>query len=143
MDGDHSAGGSRALLGAIDKAGSALYADLLREYGFDLLDLFREDPPSPKYILGLVENLPPHSQTSNILRDTPEGFGWDTSSYLLASIVNSVREGTFANMQVRTKKKLSPPEPVFTPGTEKQKKNKPNKFVQMAQAQLAKRQRSM
>lgn len=143
MDGGHPAGGSRALVRAIDEAGSFLYADLLSEYGFDLRDIYSEDPPSPKWVLGLVEALPHERRTSCILRDSEESYGWDTNSYLLASIVNSVKEGTFVNMQVRTKKKLPAFDPIEVPGVKKKKSGKPaNRFIQMAQAALAKQQRS-
>lgn len=128
----------------MDKAGTALVADLRREYGFDLRELLSEDPPSPRYVLGLIEELPPNYKTSAILRDEIEGYGWDTTAYLLAAIANSVREGTFVNMQVRTKKKLQPIDPIKVPGLEKKKKEKQpaNNFVRMAQAQLAKTMRS-
>lgn len=141
MDGYLPGGGSRALLRALDQAGTHLYADLLRVYGVDLRDLFSEDPPSPKWILGLIEGLPTESRTSAILREAEDSYGWSTTEYLLAALINSVREGTFVNMQVRTKKKLKPIEPVAVPGLEK--KDKPvNNFVRMAQMQLAKSMRS-
>lgn len=110
----------------------------------DLRDLFSEDDPlTPKRAVALIEGLPPESRTAAILREDEESYGWKTSDYLLAAIANSVREGTFVNMQVRTKKKLTPIEPIEVPGVKKQKKQKKaNKFVQMAQAQLAKQQRS-
>ncbi|WP_298075255.1 hypothetical protein [uncultured Corynebacterium sp.] len=44
-------------------------------------------------------------------------------------------------MQVRTKKRLKPPEPVQVPGMEREKKRN-SQFVRMAQAALAKQNRS-
>lgn len=111
----------------------------------DLLDLFREENPlSPKRALALIEGLPIETMTSALLREEPDSYGWGTETYLLAAGINAVREGTFVNMQVRTKKKLAPPDLVVTPGSEAARdKHKPaNAFVKMAQAQLAKQDRS-
>lgn len=143
MDGYLTGGGSRALLRALDKAGTHLAADLLARYGFDLRDILSEDPPSPKWVLGLVEGLPPESMTVALMLDSEESYGWATSDYLTAAVINSIRENTFVNMQVRTKKKLKPIESVSVPGLSKKKENKPvNNFVRMAQMQLAKQTRS-
>lgn len=92
--------------------------------------------------MALLDGLPPESRTSAHLRDEGESYGWSTSDYLLAAIANSVREGTFVNMQVRTKKHLKPIEPIEVPGPKKKEPKPANKFVQMAQAQLAKSKRS-
>lgn len=110
----------------------------------DLRDLFDPvDPLTPKRALLLVAELPPSSHTSALLRDSEDSYGWDTHAYLLASTANAIREGTFVNMQVRTKKQLERPEPIRIPGTESGAKKKPkaNHFVRMAQQQLALQQR--
>lgn len=139
MDDGYPAGGSRALVRVLEEAGGYIYADFLRYYGVDLQDLVKEEPTlSPKRAMALLEGLPPESRTSAHLRDDGESYGWATSDYLLAAIANSVREGTFVNMQVRTKKKLAPIEPIEVPGTKKTKSKPVNNFVRMAQAQLAK-----
>lgn len=86
----------------------------------------------------LVQGLPMESATSCALRKVKSGVGWSTDSYLLAYIFDAVREGTFANIQVRTKKKLKPLERLAVPGVETEKKETVNSFVRMAQQQFAK-----
>lgn len=100
----------------------------------NLSGVVAEEPTlTPAEVLALVENLPPESATVAGLRGVDESIGWTNSTYLLASILDAVREGTFANMQVRTKKKLKQPERIPVPGVEPSKKV--NQFVAMAQAQ--------
>lgn len=78
------------------------------------------------------------TRTSALLRDSPESVGWNTSDYLTAALIDSVRDGTFANMQMNSKKKLQPFERVPLPGVEKKPEKKPvNNFVRMARAALA------
>lgn len=117
-----------------------MYADLLREYGVDLRELFSEvDPLTPRRALALIENLPTSSRTFALWNDSPESYGWGTQEYLLAGVIDSVREGTFTNIQVRSKKKIQPFEPFPTPGVQKKKKEKPvNAFIAMAQAEFYK-----
>jgi len=71
-----------------------------------------------------------------VLRGSEDAAGWGTTEYLLAAVIDAVQYGTFANMQVRTKKKLPRPERLPVPGLKKTKKV--NNFVAMAQAQYAK-----
>ncbi|UBI10053.1 hypothetical protein LA324_05440 [Corynebacterium coyleae] len=71
-----------------------------------------------------------------MLRGVENSYGWTVNTYLTAALIDAVRENTYANMQVRTKKRLPKPEKLPVPGV-KQKK-KVNNFVAMAQAQLAK-----
>lgn len=133
MVGDGTGGGSLALVGAFDKCGGALYADVLREYGVDLGGLV-SDPPSlsPAEALALVENLSPGSYSSAILRGEEDGYGWGTTEVLLAGVIDAIKEGTFSNIQVRTKKKLKPPEPIPVPG--RRVKPKVNNFLAAAKA---------
>lgn len=79
----------------------------------------------------LIECLPAESVTNARSRELPEAAGWSVDSYLLASLIDAVRENTFTNIQVRTKKKLTPPDRVQVPGVVKEKK--PNSFVAKAQ----------
>ena len=85
----------------------------------------------------MIRNLPTESRTAAILRKSENSAGWDHTAYLLASVIDAVRENTFVNMQVRTKKRIEPFEKVPVPGVEKTKKKSTNKFVQMAQQQWA------
>lgn len=120
----------------MEEAGSELYSDLLRYYGVDMQDMLTEPPKlSPRRVLALVSQLPMESATSCHLRDVKDGVGWSDNTYLLAAVYDAVREGTFTNIQVRTKKKLSPLERLSVPGIQKEKKS--NQFVRMAQQQLA------
>lgn len=100
--------------------------------------MFQPEPTTtPSLVLALIENLPSHTATSAKLRDVPESAGWDTNAYLVAALIDSVRDGTFVNMQVRTKKKLKPFERVQLPGAEGGKPTKEEKpvslFIKMAQ----------
>lgn len=137
MAGGDPGGGSRVLAQILDEHAGCVYADLRRYYGVDLTGLFVE--PSlitPAEVLALVENLPPESATQAERRNQPDSQGWTASAYLTAMAVDAIRENTFANMQVRTKKKLKPPDKLPVPGQKPQKKQ--NSFVAMAQAQYRK-----
>lgn len=114
-----------------------MYSDLLREYGVHLGGLV-SDPPtlSPSEALTLIENLPEDSRTHSLLRGVDNSYGWTVDTYLTAALIDAVRENTYANMQVRTRKRLPRPEKMPVPGI--QHKKKVNNFVAMAQAQLAK-----
>lgn len=137
----YPAGGSLALVRIFDKAGAAVYADFQRYYGIDLGDLFRPGSGlTPKRIVYLVEGLPIESRTVAAIADNNESSGWGVTEYLIANLIDAVRENTFTNVQVRTKKKLAPPESFPVPGAKQKKKPKRNMFVQMAQRQLAQAQ---
>lgn len=110
---------------------------MLRYYGVDLVDLFDEvDPLLPSRVLVLIYGLPTESRSIARISGNPDSEGWGVGEYLLASTVNAVREGTYTNIQVRTKKKIKPPEDVKVPGVGEVKKSRPNRFALMAQAQL-------
>lgn len=117
---------------------SCLYSDLLRFYGVDLSELFVDTASlSPRRVLWMVEGLPMESRTSAVLRKSPDSTGWTTSDYLTANVIDAVRENTFVNMQVRTKKRLKPFARTPIPGGEKEAPKKQNSFVAMAQKQFA------
>lgn len=110
-----------------------MYADLLRYYGVDVVGLFKDPPElSPVETLALIEGLPLGSTFGALAGEIPDSAGWDTNSYMLASLIDAVRENTYANMQVRTKKKLKQPTPVKVPGAKPKKRS--NSFLMMAQA---------
>lgn len=137
MDEGFPGGGSLALARLIEEHGGSVYADLRRYYGVDLSGVVADPPTiSPAEVLALVENLPAESMTVSLEQGIPEAVGWGLSEHLLASVVDAVRENTFANMQVRTKKKLKAPDRIPVPGRKVEKK--PNKFLAMARAQFAK-----
>ena len=137
MVGGDPGGGSRVLAELLGEHAGCIYADLRRYYGVDVSGVLA-DPPSisPAEVLALIENLPIESATQAERRNQPDSVGWSTADYLAAMAVDAVRENTFANMQVRTKKKLKPPEKLPVPGQKPRKKA--NSFVAMAQAQYRK-----
>lgn len=140
MAGGFPGGGSLTLSRYLDEHGAAIYADLLRFYGVDVVGLV-SDPPtvSPAQVLALISGLPAESKTVSLLREADEAVGWDTNSYLLASVVDAVRENTHVVAQVNSKKKkLKPPEPLKVPGVRARRPEKraPNAFVRMAQKQF-------
>lgn len=114
-----------------------MYSDLMREYGVHLGGVVADPPTlSPSEALTLIENLPEDSRTLSLLRGLEDSYGWTVDTYLTAALIDAVRENTYANMQVRTKKRLPKPEGMPVPGVKRKKKV--NNFVAMAQAQLAK-----
>lgn len=132
MAGAYPGGGSVALDGYFEEYGSELYSDLLRYYGVDVVGLVSEPPAlSPAQALALIEGLPLGSSFAAKAGGVPDSAGWDTNSFMLASLIDAVRENTYANMQVRTKKKLKRPDPVKVPGARPKKAG--NSFVKMAQ----------
>ena len=139
MAGGFPGGGSLTLSRYLDEHGAAIYADLLRFYGVDVVGLV-SDPPtvSPAQVLALISGLPAESKTVSLLREADEAVGWATTSYLLASVVDAVRENTHVVAQVNSKKKLKPPEPLKVPGVRARRPEKraPNAFVRMAQKQF-------
>lgn len=99
----------------------------------DVVGLLKEPPEiSPAQTLALIEGLPLGSTFGALAGGVPDSAGWNTNSYMLASLIDAVRENTYANMQVRTKKKLKQPTPVKVPGAKPPKKT--NSFLKMAQA---------
>lgn len=137
MDGGLGAGGSLTLADLIDRYGAIIYADLLRYYQVDISTLVSDTPEiTPKQALALIENLPSESKTLAYISGAPSSYGWGTTAYLLAGVIDTVRENTHTNIQVRTKKRIKPFDRFPIPGSEK--KEKPvNMFVQMAQQQFA------
>lgn len=137
MDGGDPGGGSRELVRLIDKHGEYLVADFLSIYGIDLRELVSDEGDlSPRRALALVQGLPHGTRSWARIQDDPELEGWDIQAYLLASLVESVRENTFATVQIQSKKKLKRPEPMQIPGVHKKKERRPDGglFANMARA---------
>lgn len=103
--------------------------------------MFREGSDlTPKRFLHLVEALPVDSTTTTLVAGQSDGQGWGVTEYLLANLIDAVRENTFTYIQAKSKKKLAPPERFPVPGAKQAKKKNTNMFVRMAQAQLAQAQ---
>lgn len=86
----------------------------------------------------LIRQLPPDSRTIASLQGGEQFLGWDADRYLLAALVDAVRENTYAFVSANSKKKPKQPEPVTRPnkaGRSHQKKN--NQFAAMAAAHIA------
>lgn len=116
--------------------------DLLRVYGVDLRELVSDEGDlSPRRALSLIEGLPHGTRSIARIQEDPELEGWDVSAFLAAALIESVRENTFATVQIQSKKKLKHPEPLKIPGNSSPKKKTPpaNMFTAMARAQLNRR----
>lgn len=137
MDGGDPGGGSRELVRLIDEFGWYLVPDMLSTYGVDLRDLVSDEGElSPRRALSLISGLPPGTATWARLAGEEDLAGWDTQTFLLAGLIDSVRENTFATVQVNSKKRLKQPEPFPVPGSKKKKRPEQNMFAAMAAAQL-------
>lgn len=134
MVGADSGGGSRALAELIETHGSSIVADLKHYFQTDVALTVSGEGETPRRVLAYIAHMPNGSATQASVREEPDAFGWDTQTYLLAGLVDAVRENTFVTAQTNTKKKIKPPEPIDVPGRVKQ--GKPNNlFTQMAAAQ--------
>ena len=107
MDGGYSAGGSLALADLLDEHGDKIYPEVLRYYGVDLRGLFLSELDA-KTALCLVYALPPDSMTYAALTNDKDTAGWGITEHLLAGVIDAVQQNTFTNVQVRTKKRLTP-----------------------------------
>lgn len=96
---------------------------------------------SPKHILILIRQLPMESNTTAEIRGGPEFRDWDNRTYMLAAVVDAVREVSYMLAMVnRDPKKKAPerPQPVYRPDNQiNTKKKKQNQFAAMARAALS------
>lgn len=134
MDGGYPGGGSRILVRLIDEHGWYLASDLLATYQVDIRELVSGEE-SPRWALSLIYGLPQGSMSWARLQGDPELVGWTTQTFLLAGLIESVRDNTFATVQLKSKKRLKRPESIRIPGDHKQKRPNQNLFLQMATAQ--------
>lgn len=101
-----------------DKHGAELVADFQRHYRLRLSDVVAGSV-SPRSALALIENLPEDSAFVVAVRGGREFTGWDTSSYLLACLIDSVNMTTWAVGAQNAKRKPAKPKPLERPGTGK------------------------
>lgn len=145
MDWRIATGGSRILAQLLDEHGEALISDFLLYYGLDLRDLFSDvNPLSPKYVLGLVINLPTDSAFFASKRGGPQFRGWDATRYALVGLVNSQNMTNHILAMVNRdpkRAKPKPPEPFPTPDGELKDKGKVNSFTATAARMLAAQRR--
>lgn len=134
MGGGVAAGGSFQLAELIDQYGEHLVPDLKRYYGVELADVLVEGSGlTPRKVLLYIRALPADSATVAAMRGGLEFYGWDLDVYMLANLLDAIRENTYVTMMAAgPKKKPKPPEPFQRPGSEKKKQQ--NVFVSMARA---------
>lgn len=133
MDGGDAAGGSRELVRLIDEAGEYLLADLRRYYQIDLRDVLVDGSGlSPRLVLAYIRHLPPESATVAHLRGGQQFQGWGHELYMLANILDAIRENTYAFVASNSKRKPKPPEPFERPAVKQKKKT--SVFASMARA---------
>jgi hypothetical protein len=85
----------------------------------------------------LVRQLPSESRTFAVLRGHPDAAGWSLDRYLLASLVDAMRENTYAFVLANSKKRVPEPDPVQRPESAAKQRPKNNAFAQMAAQKLA------
>jgi hypothetical protein len=113
VDGDHTAGGSAALVELIGEVGSALDYDLLR-IGIDLGRVFT-DEVSPARVLWLIDQLPTSSATKVALARNPALRDWNLTNLLLSGVFNRLGMVAIAAAQPHTRKRLPTPEVIRPP----------------------------
>lgn len=143
------AGGSIQLAGLIDEYGEQIYRDL-HQYagGLNLVDALREGSGySPRQILTLIKGLPLESDTAAAMRGGDDFRGWGADRYLTTSLIDAVRENTYATIVMASgKKKPKAPEPTYRPKDKPVPTNKEpnprNPFFQRLQAAKKARDRT-
>jgi len=118
----------------IDELGGELYGDFLEYYNVRLTTAI--DELTPKEILVLVRQLPATSRTFSAKQGGPEFRGWDTNSYLLASVIDAINANTHAFVSANSKRKPKRPKQVTTPMDKKRKAEKPNLFAMTVKNKL-------
>lgn len=79
------------MLPFVRKHASVVMADLRREYGVDLLDLWRGQL-SFYELMVYLSGLPQESRTVRLMRDLPEeAEGWGLTEMLIAGLIDTVR----------------------------------------------------
>ena len=124
------AGGIGGLHRFLEEHGEAVEWDMARYWpGRSLLELYR-GTLSWRELRVFLRFLPNDSATARAVRgSTPEEDEWSLDRQLLASVVDAVRENTFATVRLggdpKKTARLKPPEPIARPGVEtrKQKSN--------------------
>lgn len=134
MDGGDSAGGSIELARLIDEHGEALLADFLRYYNLDLSDvLVPGSGLTSRKALALIRNLPHDSATTAAIQGGDQFRGWDGQMYMLANIVDAIKENTHVFVSANSKRRPQPPKPMPRPTT-KTAEPMANSFAAMARA---------
>lgn len=116
MDGGDPAGGSGELARLIDEHGEHIVADLKHHYGVDLKDvLVPGSGLTSRLVLTYLRGLPLGSSFMASVRGGKQFEGWDTQTYMLAHLIDAVRENTYAFICANSKRKPKAPKPVDRP----------------------------
>ena len=127
------AGGIGGLAGFLREHGEAVEWDVARYWpGRRLLELYRGEM-SWRELRVFLRFLPPDSATARSVRaSTPEEDAWPLERQLLASVVDAVREQTFAMVKLHGDPKktgrMKPPEPIERPGVEPRRRSNVIRF---------------
>jgi len=116
----------------IDKHGECLVADFHRYYNLDLADvLVPGSGLSAKKAMALIRNLPMEAATTAALRGGEQFREWDGTMYMLANVVDAIKENTHVFVSANSKRKPPAFKPMPRPETKKAKK-RDNQFAVMA-----------
>lgn len=115
------AGGISGLRRFLEEYGEALEWDVARYWpGRSLLELYRGEM-SWRELRVFLKGLPADSLTARTVRgSTPEEDQWTLDRQLAASMVDAIRENTFATVKLggdpKKTRRLRPPDPIPRPG---------------------------
>lgn len=134
MDGGDPGPGSAQLARLIDLAGEELYADFQQYTRYNLTDVLVEGSGlTPRLALVLIRQLPMESRTIAALRGGSEFLGWGADRYLMAALIDSVKENTYVTAAAASGKKKPPkPKPIERPEARIQRKRGANSFAAIA-----------
>lgn len=97
----------------LDEHAEVLECDLLRVYGVDLLDLYREPQRlSLRRLAVLVRGLPADALTVQALHIEAS---WGTTEYLLAEVLDTLRQANWLTVELNKKKNARNPQPERVP----------------------------
>lgn len=82
--------------------------------------------------LALIRNLPLDSATNASIQGGDQFRGWDGQMYMLANIVDAVKENTHVFVSAHSKRRPQPPKPMPRPATKKTTNPMANRFATMA-----------
>lgn len=100
--------------------------------GRSLLELYRGEL-SWRELRVFLRYLPPDSATARAMRgSTPEADAWTLDRHLLATVVDAVRENTYAQIKLhgdpKKTSRLKPPDPIERPGVQVRKSSNVIRF---------------
>ena len=110
-------------------------ADLLQEYGLNLVDLWRDDRPDVTFrrVATLAAHLKPGSRLAAARMSDD---AWSGEQYMLAAVFDAVMDNTWvtANHGVERHKQSSRPDPLHRPADERSSRERAELQVERALA---------